>query len=199
VTTAPQTAVRYQGGSSSGSEAGFTLLEVIVALILTTLVVMLAYGAARVSFDAKTRVGAERRALQGQRAARQMLADALRNVQSPLHPSDPAFELHGDRLSFVAASGAPPLDPDYDWLITVGSAGGRVTLAAKPLGHAPAQEVNLTLPQVTRWDVRVLVPGNTVGWLREWPAGSQLPKAVEMRFWNDSLPLGDPLLVTLVP
>jgi prepilin-type N-terminal cleavage/methylation domain-containing protein len=198
VTTAPQGAVRYQGRGSTG-EAGFTLLEVIVALILTSLVVMLAYGSARVSFDAKARLGAERRTLQGQRAARQMLADALRNVQPPLRPEDPSFELHGDRLSFVAAGGAPPLDPDYDWLISVGPADGRVAVVAKPLGNAPVQQVSFTLPQVTRWDVRVLVPGNTVGWLREWPAGSLLPKAVEMRFWSDSLPLGDPLLVTLVP
>jgi prepilin-type N-terminal cleavage/methylation domain-containing protein len=199
VTTAPQAAVRFQGRGSSGSEAGFTLLELIVALVLTSLVVMLAYGAARVSFDAKTRLGAERRTLQGQRAARQMLADALRNLQPPLRPADPPFELHGDRLSFVAAGGAAPLDPDYDWLISVAPAGDRVAVIAKPLGNAPPEEVRFTLPQVTRWDVRVLVPGNTVGWLREWPAGSQMPKAVEMRFWNDSLPLGDPLLVTLVP
>jgi prepilin-type N-terminal cleavage/methylation domain-containing protein len=197
VTTAPQAAVRYQGRASTGNEAGFTLLEVIVALILTSLVVMLAYGAARVSFDAKARLGVERRTLQGQRAARQILADALRNVQPPLRPEDPPFELHGDRLSFVAAGGAPPLDPDYDWLISVAPAGGAVAVVAKPLGHAPVEQVSFTLPQVTRWDVRVLVPGNTVGWLREWPAGS-LPKAVEIRFWNDSLPLGDPLLVTLV-
>jgi hypothetical protein len=160
---------------------------------------MLAYGAARVSFDAKARLGAERRTLQGQRAARQMLADALRNVQPPIDPADPPFELKGDRLSFVAAGGAPPLDPDYDWLISVGPSGDRVAMVAKPLGNAPVQQVSFTLPDVTRWDVRVLVPGQTVGWLREWPAGSLLPKAVEMRFWNDSLPLGDPLLVTLVP
>jgi prepilin-type N-terminal cleavage/methylation domain-containing protein len=200
VTTAPQAAVRYQGRASTGNEAGFTLLEVIVALMLTSLVVMLAYGAARVSFDAKARLGAERRTLQGQRAARQMLADALRNLQPPIRPADPPFELHGgDRLSFVAAGGAPPLDPDYDWLISVAPAGDRVAMVAKPLGNAPVQQVSLTLPQVTRWDVRVLVPGNTVGWLREWPAGSLMPKAVEIRFWSDSLPLGDPLLVTLVP
>jgi prepilin-type N-terminal cleavage/methylation domain-containing protein len=185
--------------ATARGEAGFTLLEVIVALILTSLVVMLAYGAAQLSFDAKARLGAERRALQGQRAARQMLADALRNVQPPQRPTDPPFELHADRLSFVAAGGAPPLDPDYDWLISVGPAGDRVALVAKPLGNAPTQEVSFTLPQVTRWDVRVLVPGNTLGWLREWPAGSVLPRAVEMRFWNDSLPVGDPLLVTLVP
>ncbi|HEV7366325.1 MAG TPA: prepilin-type N-terminal cleavage/methylation domain-containing protein [Gemmatimonadales bacterium] len=199
MTPAPRRTVRYQGRGSTGNEAGFTLLEVIVALILTSLVVMLAYGAARVSFEAKGRLDGERRALQSQRAARQMLADALRNLQPPQRRTDPPFELHADRLSFVAAGGAPPLDPDYDWLISVGPAGNRVALVAKPLGHAPVQEVSFSLPQVTRWDVRVLVPGNTLGWLREWPAGRVMPRAVEMRFWNDSLPVGDPLLVTLVP
>jgi prepilin-type N-terminal cleavage/methylation domain-containing protein len=199
VTTAPRASIRYQGRGSTGNEAGFTLLEVIVALILTSLVVMLAYGAAQVSFDAKARVGAERRALQAGRATRQILADALRNAEPPQRPSDPGFELHEDRLSFVAAGGAPPLDPDYDWLISVGPAGGRVEFVATPLGHAPPAEVRFPFPEVTRWDVRVLVPGNTAGWLREWPSGSIMPRAVEMRFWKDTLAVGDPLLVTLVP
>jgi prepilin-type N-terminal cleavage/methylation domain-containing protein len=180
------------------ARAGFTLLEVIVALVLTSLVVMLAYGAARVSFDAKVRLSAERRALQGQRATRQLLGDAVRNLRPPQRPTDPPFELHDDRLSFVAAGGAPPLDPDYDWWITVGPTGNAVTLVARPLGHAPAQELSLVLPQVTRWQVRLLAPGNSLGWVQDWPAG-KVPRAVEMRFWNGSLPLGDPLLVSLVP
>ena len=44
--------------------SGFTLLEVMVAIVLTSLVVLLAYGAARVSYDAHARLSADLRALQ---------------------------------------------------------------------------------------------------------------------------------------
>ncbi len=178
---------------------GFTLLEVIVAVLLTSLVVVLGFSAAKVSFDGSARLGLNLRTLQSGRAARQVLGDALRNAQPPQQPTDQGFQLQNDRLTFVAAAGASPLDPDYDWLINVGPADGRVEFVARPLGHAPPAEVRFTLPQVTRWDVRVMVAGNTAGWLREWPSGTMMPRAVEMSFWNDSLQLGPPLRVTLVP
>lgn len=181
------------------NEAGFTLLEVIVAVLLTSLVVILGFSAAKVSFDGSTRLGLDLRRLQSGRAVRQVLGDALRNAQPAQQPTDQGFQLQNDRLTFMAAAGASPLDPDYDWLITVGPADGRVEFAARPLGHAPPAEVRFTLPQVTRWDVRVMVPGSTAGWLREWPSGTMMPRAVEMKFWNDSVPLGPPLRVTLVP
>jgi prepilin-type N-terminal cleavage/methylation domain-containing protein len=181
------------------SEAGFTLLEVIVAVMLTSLVVMLAFSAAQVSFDASARLGEDLHRLQSQRAIRQVLGDALRNAALPQRPTDPGFQLRDDRLTFVAAAGASPLDPDYDWLVTVGPAGGRIEFVATPLGYAPPAEVRFTIPQVTRWDVSVMVPGNKAGWLREWPSGTVMPRAVEMKFWNDSLAVGPPLHVTLLP
>lgn len=199
VTARHRAADRCGGRAPVGNEAGFTLLEAIVALILTSLVVMLAYGAARVSFDSRARLSGDLRQLQDQRAVRQLLADALRNAEPPQRNSDPGMVLQADHLSFLAAGGAQPLDPDYDWLISIGPDNGRVMFVAKPIGHAPPAQVSVPLPQATRWEVRVLVPGNTVGWLREWPNGTIMPKAVEMRFWNDSVALGPPLVVTLVP
>ncbi len=181
------------------SEAGFTLLEVIVAVLLTSLVVILGFSAAQVSFDSSARLGFDLRRLQSGRAVRQILGDALRNAQPAQQPTDPGFQLQNDRLTFMAAAGASPLDPDYDWLITIGPVDGRVEFAAKPLGRAPPAEVRFTLPEVTRWDVRVMVPGSTAGWLREWPRGTMMPRAVEIKFWNESRALGPPLRVTLVP
>lgn len=191
--------VTPEGADLGRSEAGFTLLEVIVAVLLTSLVVILGFSAAKVSFDSGARLEFTLRTLQSERAVRQMIGDALRNAQPPHQPLDQGFELRNDRLTFVAAAGASPLDPDYDWLITIGPAGSRLEFAARPLGHAPPAEVRFSLPRVTRWDVRVLTAGSTTGWLREWPGGTVMPRAVEMKFWNDSLPVGPPLLVSLVP
>lgn len=178
-------------------QAGFTLLEVMVAVMLTSLIAMLAYASAQVSFEAQARLAGELRTVQGNRAARQILSDALRNAQPPQRADDPGFELRDGRLSFVAAGGAPPLDPDYDWLVTVGPAGDRIEFSAKPLGRAPVAEARFLVPQATRWDV--LVPGGNAGWVREWPNGMILPRVVEMRFWNDTVPLGSPLRINLVP
>lgn len=189
---------QYQRRNPAGREAGFTLLEVIVSVMLTSLIAVLAYGAAQVSFDAQARLGSSLTGVQGERATRQILADALRNAQPSRRADQPGFQLQAGRLSFVAAGGAPPLDPDYDWLISIGPAGKKVEFVATPLGHAPAAEVRFPLPRVTRWDVRVLTPG-AADWLGDWPDGTHLPRAVEINFWNDSARVGSPLRVTLVP
>ena len=110
--------------------SGFTLLEVMVAIVLTSLVVLLAYAAAQVSFDARARLGANLRTLQGARAVRALLQDALRNARTPQRQGDAGFTLKDGRLSFVAAGGAPPLDPDYDWLVTLQPRSGGLDLSA---------------------------------------------------------------------
>src|SRR2546422_6568128 len=99
--------------------SGFTLLEVMLAIVLTGLVVLLAYGAAQVSYDAQARLRANIGALQEARALRELLQDALRSARAPQRPGDPRFTLHAGRLSFVTAGGGPPIDPDYDWLVTI--------------------------------------------------------------------------------
>src|SRR2546430_16640617 len=95
--------------------SGFTLLEVMLAIVLTGVVALLAYGAAQVSYDAHARLSADLRALQEARALRELLQDALRSARAPQRPDDPRFALHAGRLSFVTAGGGPALDPDNDW------------------------------------------------------------------------------------
>src|SRR2546425_11391855 len=121
--------------------SGFTLLEVMVAIVLTGLVVLLAYGAAQVSYDAHARLRADVDALQEAQALRELLQDALRSARAPQRPGDPRFTLHAGRLSFVTAGGGPPLDPGYDWLVTIGAGSGGLGLFAIPGGRAPAARV----------------------------------------------------------
>ena len=180
--------------------SGFTLLEVMVAIVLTSLVVLLAYAAAQVSFDARARLGANLRTLQGARAVRALLQDALRNARTPQRQGDAGFTLKDGRLSFVAAGGAPPLDPDYDWLVTLQPRSGGLDLSAAPIGHAPAAPapVAFRVPGVTRWEVQVLAPGASQ-WMAEWPATTVMPRAIAIGLWHDSEPLGPPLQVVLSP
>jgi len=177
--------------------SGFTLLEVMVAIVLTGLVVLLAYGAAQVSYDAHARLSADLRALQQARALRELLQDALRSARAPQRPGDPRFTLHAGRLSFVTAGGGPPLDPDYDWLLTIGAGSGGLELSAIPVGRAPAAVVTIRFPTVTRWDVQARAAG-AAPWLEEWPMTTVLPSAVAITMWHDSTPVGLPLQVRVV-
>lgn len=178
--------------------SGFTLLEVMLAIVLTSLVVLLAYGAARVSYDAQARLSSHLRELQETRAVREVLKDALRNARAPQRPGDPLFTVHEGQLSFVTAGGGPPFDPDYDWLLTIGPGSGGLELSGIPVGHAPPAPVAVRVPSVTRWDVRVRAAGSAQ-WLREWPATPVLPQIVAITLWHDSEPVGSPLFVRLLP
>jgi prepilin-type N-terminal cleavage/methylation domain-containing protein len=177
--------------------SGFTLLEVMVAIMLTGLVVLLAYGAAQVSYDAHARLRADVDALQEAQALRELLQDALRTARAPERPGDARFTLHAGRLSFVTAGGGPPLDPDYDWLVTIEPGAGGLQLSATPVGRAPAAQVTIRAPGVTRWDVRARLAG-TSGWLEEWPMTTVLPSAVAITMWHDSTPVGLPLQARVV-
>jgi len=178
--------------------SGFTLLEVMVAIVLTSLIVLLAYSAAQVSYDAHARLSADLRALQQARALRELLQDALRSARAPQRPGDSPFTLHAGRLSFVTAGGGPPLDPDYDWLLTIGPDADGLELSATPVGRVPAAVVTMRVSGVTRWDVRARPPGEGASqWLEEWPKTSGMPRAVAITLWHDTMPLGLPLQVPL--
>jgi prepilin-type N-terminal cleavage/methylation domain-containing protein len=178
--------------------AAFTLIEIMVGLVITSLVVLLAYGVAQVGYDARARMVTHLRDAESARAIRALLNDALRNVKTPDRPDDPGFVLQNGRLSFVAAGGAAPLDADYDWLIQVGPSSRGLELSATPVGHATPARVTFYAPDITRWNVHVL-DANGTQWTQEWRAQRITPRAVTINFWHDNVTTGLPLEVILWP
>jgi prepilin-type N-terminal cleavage/methylation domain-containing protein len=176
----------------------FTLLEVLVAIVLTSLVALLAYSAAQVAVDARVRMSAHLHDVESARAVRIWLTDALRNARVPLRPGDPGFDLENGRLSFVAAGGAAPLDPDYDWRITVLAGQRGLQFVATPLGHAPPDQVAFSVPDVTRWDVQVLDPDGGQ-WRSDWSTQNVMPRAISIAFWHNSVTAASPIHVVLSP
>ena len=185
---------RYDRKAVAVRRAGFTLLEVMVAVVLTGVVALTALVAARVSAEAHARLDAGLRSVQSDRAVRQTLLDLLHNVLAPRQRADTSLVLKGDTLRFVAA-GAPPLDPDYDWLLELRPGPAGLELAARTLGRASAR-IGFRIPRVTRWEVRVWGPGDTE-WRREWAQAAMPPRGIAITFWGDSQPLGPPLTVRL--
>ncbi len=166
-----------------------------VAIVLTSIVAIAAYAAAQVSVEGQTRLQGALRGVQGDRVVRQTLLDLLHNARTPRQSGDPAFLLQGDTLSFVAA-GVAPLDPEFDWLITLRSSTAGMELTAAPMGRVPPREVGFRLPSVTRYEVQVLAPGSSE-WQREWAQVTVLPQAVAIAFWRDSEPLSPQFRVAL--
>jgi prepilin-type N-terminal cleavage/methylation domain-containing protein len=174
---------------------GFTLLEVMIAIVLTSIVALMAFASARVSADSYAVITRRLADVRGERAARQTLLDLLHNVRPPRVRSDTAFALSGDTLRFIAA-GAPPLDPDYDWLVAIEPGDSGLSLVGRSMGRGPAASLRLRLPHVTRWQVRVLPPrGNE--WKDVWSPAPVMPEAVAMTLWIGDEPAGPPFTVRL--
>jgi prepilin-type N-terminal cleavage/methylation domain-containing protein len=175
--------------------AGFTLLEVMIALLLTSLVAMMAYAAARVSVGSAAVIERELVTLRSERAARQLLLDLLHNVRPARSGADTGLALTAGTLVFTAA-GALPLDPERDWRVTMRPGEGGLAISARSLGRGPEKRAELRLPRVTGWDVRVLPPGGKT-WMQNWVPSPALPAAVGVTLQDGDRPLGAPLTVRL--
>jgi prepilin-type N-terminal cleavage/methylation domain-containing protein len=180
--------------------SGFTLLEVIVALVLTSVIVLVAYTMMQVGLDARERLTVHLRDVQRTRAAREILREALRNARAPRTPGDPAggVFLSNGTLSFVAAGGAAPLDPDYDWRLVIAAGRGALNVVATPIGHAPPTQVVFSIPNVSRWDVRLLSSDGRT-WQSDWSDPKDMPRAAAIAFWNGNRLSGPPLHIALWP
>jgi hypothetical protein len=169
-----------------------------VALLLTSVVALMAYAAAHLSLETRARLDEELATVQRTRILREVLQDALRNARPPQRLGDTTFGLADGRLMFIAAGAGPPFDPDYDWRITVEADPGGLELVGASVGPAPAARVAIRVPGVTRCDVQVLAPHGSE-WVSEWPPTTVMPRAIAVTLLHQDVPVGPPLEVTLTP
>ena len=186
--------------SAPPRRVAFTLLEIMVAIVLTSIVVAVAYAMAQAGIDARARLTSHLHATQSARAAREILRDALRNARAAENAGDPrgGVLLSNDTLTFVAAGGAAPLDPDYDWRFTIAPGRGGLTVTAVALGHTHPAAVTFNVPEVTRWMVWMLAPDGRT-WRTDWTEPVLMPRAVVIGFWNGNHLSGLPLHIALWP
>jgi prepilin-type N-terminal cleavage/methylation domain-containing protein len=184
---------------------GFTLLELLVAIVVSAVVALLVYGIVGVALDTQERVTARRDVLQRKIAFKAVLAQALRTVRQADLSQPETFLLEDgavvsgpprDRLSFVTAGGTPPLTADADWHVTVEATAEGLTLAAYPQGLAAPQLTVLRLPGVTGLDAEIVIPGRVQPRLPGAMAPLPSPPALlSLVFWDADGPIGAPMLV----
>jgi prepilin-type N-terminal cleavage/methylation domain-containing protein len=195
--------------SRAPSCGGFTLVELLVAITITSLIALLAYGSARAAFDTDERLARARSTVESAGAMRALVSDALRHAVPAASDDQLAFELQrgegegglpADRVRFVSRGVVPPLGAGVAWLVTVAIAADGLVLEAVPAsgGGTPVRtSVRTSVPDVAGLRVRVL-GDDAGGWALAWDAPARLPRGVELRLLRaDGRLAGAPVVVAL--
>jgi prepilin-type N-terminal cleavage/methylation domain-containing protein len=194
-----------RGAIAVNRRSGFTLIEVLVATVLTAVVSLLVYGAAQAAHDTQARIKAERSSLQRALAMRLLLQDALAGAQTTFRAADTAFVLEDrvttrgipqDRLTFVSSGDFPPLSPGVDWIIAVEPTSTGLLLSGRPRGLGTRSRRLALLPGISGLEIRIKQTRDA-DWSSRWNFPTALPKAVQLTYWAESKPVGVPLTVRL--
>jgi prepilin-type N-terminal cleavage/methylation domain-containing protein len=179
---------------------GFTLVEVMIALLIGSVVVALAYATLGAGLDTQRRVATARDEDAESAAMRAMLGDALRHAVSG-DASDP-LGMHtdesGSSLHFVTRGIDAPMGGSGRWQVSISADTAGVSMRAV---SRDGQRTPLTLTARRGRDLAVrFLPDVSMEWRDRWDDPSRLPEAIELRVLDgkgrDVLP---PLVARTMP
>ncbi len=177
---------------------GFTLIELIVAITLTGIVALLAYGSVNAGLDSAERVDRYRKDSEGVALMRSLVGNALR------HPSDApfgkglSFELvHGsgsDALRFVSRGVSGPLGAGELWRVELLPSSHGLQFSATSLDQ-DATPIIGTVTALRSIAVRVRSPDDRMTWQNHWDPTQQFPSGVEISFRDSAGTIASPPLI----
>ena len=137
---------------------GFTLIEVIVAIVLTGIVTLLAYGSVQAGLDSANRIEAYRRTTESEALVRSLVSDALRHPADA--PDGTSFEIaqtaeSGDVLRFVSRGVSGPLGAGELWRVEIAPSAKGLEFSALPL-EGDISPIRGKVPSLGSIDVHVL-------------------------------------------
>ena len=185
--------------------SGFTLLELLVAIVVAGIVALLVYGTAAAGRETQARLTERRHAMELAQAFHSTLEDALRNARPTGVSGDSAFWMvarrdargrPSDRLWFVTAGSTAPLTADADWQVSIEPDSDAIVMTCTPVGVA-RRPVIIRYRGATGLEIHALDFSSPPAWVQAWRFPSFVPAAIELRFWNDSGPIEPPLRVAL--
>lgn len=180
----------------------FTLIEVMVAIVVTGVVVSIAYATMQAGFETTDRLALAQSGDEREIVARSILSRALRHAVPGTIGGSPVFILRdrsegaelGDELRFRTRGVTEPLGASEVW---------EVSLMPLPDGvHLDAYAVDDTvtrfssvLPRLRSIDIRVRGRDFRDGWLETWSVPDRSPVAVSIAFLAaDNRMIGAPLV-----
>jgi len=153
--------------------AGFTLIEVIVALTIGAVVVLLAERLFATVSDAGQELAVARKALDRETNAHRWLAATFLSLE--VGPQAGPFEGHPAHVAFLSWQEAPG-----GWFerhqVTLGRVGDRLVAAV-----VPGDSIVLAYSVTDLGFDYLLEPGGQARWLGDWVSGTSAPVAVRLR------------------
>ncbi len=165
---------------------GFTLIEVMIALVIGSVVVTLAYATLHAGMDTQARVADAREADVSTTAFRAMLADALRHAVPADARSMRGLHTESDgrgrttTLAFVSRGITAPLGGGNSWSVGLSADSSGVVLNASAVDAARVP-LRLVARGPSTFALRFLATDDTT-WRTAWDDPTRLPAAVEVRF-----------------
>lgn len=177
---------------------GFTLLEIMVALVVTGLVVSVAYATLQAGFDTSDRMTNAQEGDEREVVARAMLSSALRHAVPGTIGGEPVFVLRdepqGDGLRFLTRGVSEPLGASEVWEVSLLPGPLGTQFDGRQVDH-PSRSFTTLLRRVHALNVRVRGRDFRDGWLETWNAPDRSPAAVSISFLNaDGRVIGAPLM-----
>lgn len=175
--------------------AGFTIIELLVALVITGMVLSAAYAGLHVATDAGVRLRRERASALGGPAAREALQEWMR-AATVAGGTEPFVGLRErsmdgpphDEVSFAIADGGVLRPGPQRLRLWIGqdSAGNRRRLLAEivPVGRVGVRPETLEVARAAAGlaiRYRVPVAGGRQQWVDAWQSTTRLPSAMELR------------------
>lgn len=179
----------------------FTLIEVMVALVVTGLVVSIAYATVQAGFETSDRLTAAQRGVESELVAREMLSRAIRHALPGAIGGQPVFVLRngplGDELAFRTRGIAEPNGASDVWELELVADAGGVRFTGRAVAD-PNRSFSALLPRIHRIDVRVRGRDFRDGWFEDWPFVDRSPVVVAIGFLDANDRPVDALLVARV-
>ena len=183
---------------------GFTLLEVMLAIVLTAVAVTTASLALRTASTARDRVAEHRQTLERESRLRTMLTDMLRHAPPASAVDEPLLRVWrtptGEtQLVFLSKGVRAPFGTGPAWRVMLTQTGNGLTLDATPIGvGADETALHAVLPTVQQLSVQLLEQAGGLSgaqWRSDWPLERARPSVIAIGF-GVTLP---PLIVALDP
>jgi type II secretion system protein J len=188
--------------------SGFTLIEVVIALVITSVVALLVYGTLGAAFDAREQLGRHQRDDEARTILRALLVNALRHpveeggsaMNESLFRIEPRVDARGTRsdvVSFVSRGVTSPLGATSSWTVTVGETGDGLRVVATPTDPTSEQApVEILVDEVRGLRARALDRFPGASWSDAWESAGRVPVAVAIDLLRaDGTRIGAPLVV----
>jgi prepilin-type N-terminal cleavage/methylation domain-containing protein len=172
------------------SPRGFTLIEVVLALVITGLVVSLAYAAVQGGLDTRDRLARQREQREALVTVRAMIRDALRHALPGVPGGPEVFTLVNrvttrgeatDSLTFLTRGVMPPYGTSAAWRVTVNVDSAGLHFLATP-SNTTGDVVAAVVPGITGVDVQTVGRGIVSAWTHDWNEPSVAPQGVAFSF-----------------